>query len=117
MVVVEGVARSLNPDFNMWTAAEPVVRHWIERRLGPAGQIERAAAAFGRLATTMPAMLDDAQRATAMLADMARSGGLRIDPETAAEFAKADARHGRTTRFALIVGALALVAIALNLAL
>ena len=26
MVVVEGVARTLNPDLNMWVTAEPVVR-------------------------------------------------------------------------------------------
>ena len=40
MVVVEGVARTLNPDLNMWVTAEPVVRGWIERKLGPAGRIE-----------------------------------------------------------------------------
>ena len=42
MVVVEGVARSLNPHLNMWVAAEPVVRAWIERKLGPLGKIEQA---------------------------------------------------------------------------
>src|SRR5207248_2887666 len=42
MVVVEGVARGLDPSFNMWTASEPVVRQWIEAKLGPAGQIEEA---------------------------------------------------------------------------
>ena len=36
MVVVEGVARTLDPDFNMWETAEPVVGDWIERNLGPA---------------------------------------------------------------------------------
>ena len=34
MVVVEGVARSLDPKLDMWTVAEPVVREWIERNLG-----------------------------------------------------------------------------------
>ena len=43
MVVVEGVARSLDPKLDMWTVAEPVVREWIERHLGPAGRIEGAA--------------------------------------------------------------------------
>ena len=37
MVVVEGVARSLDPKLDMWKVAEPVVREWIERHLGPAG--------------------------------------------------------------------------------
>jgi ubiquinone biosynthesis protein len=35
MVVVEGVARTLNPKLNRWVTAEPVVRGWIERKLGP----------------------------------------------------------------------------------
>src|SRR5207248_7500900 len=39
MVVVEGVARSLDPDLDMWSTAEPVVREWIERHLGPVGRI------------------------------------------------------------------------------
>ena len=43
MVVVEGVARSLDPKLDMWTTAEPVVREWIERHLGPAGRLEDAA--------------------------------------------------------------------------
>ena len=34
MVVVEGVARSLDPNINMWTAAEPVVGTWIAEQLG-----------------------------------------------------------------------------------
>ena len=42
MVVVEGVARPLDPDFDMWTTAEPVVADWIERNLGPAGRVEQA---------------------------------------------------------------------------
>src|SRR5205085_12572970 len=43
MVVVEGVARSLDPQLDMWATAEPVVRAWVERHLGPAGRIEGAA--------------------------------------------------------------------------
>ena len=34
MVVVEGVARSLDPEHNMWESATPVARRWMERNLG-----------------------------------------------------------------------------------
>src|SRR6185295_4570780 len=57
MVVVEGVARTLDPHFDMWSASEPVVADWVERYLGPAGQIELAAdgvSAIGRLVTELP---------------------------------------------------------------
>ena len=115
MVVVEGVARTLNPDLNMWATAEPVVRGWIERKLGPVGQVEGAISSLGHMAVSLPAMFDEAQKATAMLADMAQSGGLKLDKETTEDLAKAQARHGRWHRYALMAGAVALVAIAVKL--
>ncbi len=36
MVVVEGVARSLNPQMNMWETSRPVVTDYIRSNLGPA---------------------------------------------------------------------------------
>jgi len=47
MVVVEGVARSLDPKLDIWTTAEPVVREWMTRHLGPAGKIEGAVEGAG----------------------------------------------------------------------
>ena len=35
MVMVEGVATTLDPDINLWEAAEPFVREWIRTELGP----------------------------------------------------------------------------------
>src|SRR6185503_17540197 len=98
MVVVEGVARMLDPAFNMWTVSEPVVREWIEAKLGPAGQMEGAAegaAVIGRLIIELPEVLAEAQKATHMLADMANSGGLRLDRETTEALAFAQARRAR----------------------
>jgi ubiquinone biosynthesis protein len=115
MVVVEGVARSLNPNLNMWVTAEPVVRSWIERKLGPAGRIEEAAGSFGRMMTGLPAMLEDARRATVMLSDMAASGGLRLDRQSAEELARAQSRHEGWTRFWLALGAISLAVIAFRL--
>ena len=60
MVVVEGVARTLDPKLDMWTTAEPVVREWIERNLGPAGRIEDAAGGaveVGRFIGALPGLL------------------------------------------------------------
>ena len=38
MVVVEGVARGFDPKLDIWKVADPVVREWIERNLGPLGR-------------------------------------------------------------------------------
>src|SRR5690606_22973326 len=40
MVLVEGTARMLDPQFNMWKAAEPIVEEWVRRAIGPLGQAE-----------------------------------------------------------------------------
>jgi ubiquinone biosynthesis protein len=39
MVMVEGIATSLNPGINMWDVAAPFVREWIRSELGPEAMI------------------------------------------------------------------------------
>ncbi len=52
MVVVEGVARSLDPQLNMWTTAAPVVEDWIARNLGPSAAFRRRARGSAKWATS-----------------------------------------------------------------
>ncbi|MEZ5851021.1 MAG: 2-polyprenylphenol 6-hydroxylase [Hyphomicrobiaceae bacterium] len=114
MVVVEGVARSLDPSLNLWTAAEPIAREWIEANLGAAGALKDAregAGELGRLLGEVPALLSQAERTFAALGDMAR-GGVRLDDPTILRLAREEARRTRSGRIALWVGALALVALA-----
>ena len=42
MVVVEGVARTLDPSLDMWRTSEPIVRAWITSNLGPKGRLRDA---------------------------------------------------------------------------
>jgi len=72
MVVVEGVARSLDPNLNMWVAAEPVVRVWIEEQLGPGAQVRDAVASAGALAAVLrqaPQLLEKSARIAEMLSE------------------------------------------------
>jgi ubiquinone biosynthesis protein len=43
MTMVEGVARRIQPDHDIWTAADPVVRRWMTRELSPVARIKRFA--------------------------------------------------------------------------
>jgi ubiquinone biosynthesis protein len=104
----------------MWKTAEPVVRKWIERKLGPIGKIEQvagSAASLGRAALQLPEMLNEAQRATRMLSDMARGGGIRLDQVTTAEIARQQMKSRSWQTAALYAGTAALVVIALKLVL
>ena len=114
MVVVEGVARSLDPELDIWSAAEPVAKEWIEANYGVGGRLREAGAGaevLGRVMAEVPRLLEQAERTALALADMAR-GGFKLDDDTVERLAAAQAHHGRWTRLALWTGALALVAMA-----
>jgi ubiquinone biosynthesis protein len=103
MVVVEGVGRSLDPKLDIWTAAEPVVREWMERHLGPIGRIEDAAQGageVGRFLGQMPALLGRAGRIADQL-DAATRDGIVLAAETVAAIGLAEARRSRWTAAAL----------------
>jgi ubiquinone biosynthesis protein len=105
MVVVEGVARSLDPDLDMWATAEPVVREWVERHLGPAGRIEDAAegaAEVGRFLGGVPGLLARGARIADQL-DVATRDGLVLSPDTVKAIGAAEARRNRWTAVALWV--------------
>jgi ubiquinone biosynthesis protein len=117
MVVVEGVARSLDPELNLWTAAEPIARDWVEANLGVAGRLREAGAGaetLGRVLGEVPRLLEQAERAALALADTTREG-FRLDQDTIERLAAAQARRSRWGRWALWVGALALVGIAVRM--
>ncbi|MCO6049290.1 2-polyprenylphenol 6-hydroxylase [Mesorhizobium sp. RP14(2022)] len=114
MVVVEGVSRSLDPAFNMWRAAEPVVGDWIRGNLGSRGMLADArdgARALVSITRQLPEYAARAERLSLALDGMAENG-LRFDPLTAEAIGKAEARHTRSGRVALWVIAALLAVIA-----
>ncbi len=83
MVVTEGVARRLDPQHDIWAAADPVVRRWILRELSPPARVRRLAQEAVRLAEGL------VRRAEA-------------PPTPAAEvIVQTEERHGRLLWFAL----------------
>lgn len=116
MVVVEGVARTLNPHLDMWATAEPVVRTWIEQHLGPAGKLRDLGAGLStlnRIATDLPIFADRIGRMSEEMERMTRDG-LRFDALTADAIGRAEARHNRSGRVALWVIAVAAVVYVLH---
>lgn len=111
MVVVEGVARSLDPTLNIWTAAEPVVKEWIEGQLGAAGLIKDAregAENLGKFAGDLPGLLVRAEQTAERFSDMARDG-IRLDDTTVKKMADEQTRHDRWLRIGVWTAAAALV--------
>ncbi|WP_316219000.1 2-polyprenylphenol 6-hydroxylase [Bradyrhizobium sp. SZCCHNR2026] len=103
MVVVEGVARGFDPKLDIWKIADPVVREWIERNLGPLGRIQSAASGVGdlaRLAVTLPELAYRAASVLEHLEVMTRDG-LRLSPESIAAMGRTEGRKSRWRAIAL----------------
>jgi ubiquinone biosynthesis protein len=103
MVVVEGVARGFDPKLDMWKTAEPVVREWIERNLGPLGRVQGAMSGMGDLARVLAGLPDIAARAVVVLEQletMTREG-LHLSPETIAAMGRMEGRKSRWRALAL----------------
>lgn len=114
MVVVEGVARTLNPRFNMWKASEPVVGKWIRDNLGPkriVTDLRDGLHAALRLAEAAPEIAARTEKFSSEIMAMSENG-LRFDAETAHAIGKAEAKHTRSGRVALWLIAATLVYIA-----
>lgn len=66
MVLVEGVARALDPDLNIWDVSEPVVADWLKSEAGPAALIKDAKTHIETLFNTigqLPGLVDRANTA------------------------------------------------------
>lgn len=66
MVIVEGVARALDPELDVWTISEPVVGDWVRREAGPLGRLEDLADRLRTAADTvsrLPAIISKAEAA------------------------------------------------------
>ena len=113
MVVVEGVARGFDPRLDIWKVADPVVREWIERNLGPVGRIQGAmvgAGELGRLMADLPSIATRAVNVVGQLETMTREG-LTLSPDTIAAMGRTEGRKSRWRAIALWVIALTFIGI------
>jgi ubiquinone biosynthesis protein len=95
----------------MWKTADPVVREWIERNLGPVGRLEDAvegAGEIGRFVGQVPSLLTRAGSLLDQLDEITRDG-LVLSPDTVEAIGKAEARRNRWMTAALWLIALLLL--------
>lgn len=114
MVIVEGVARELDPHLNMWVAAEPIAKEWLAENYGVSGrlkEVNRGAQTLGRVIAEAPRVLEKAEKATVAFADMAE-GGLRIDDDSIERIARRQSRGAWWAQTARWIIAISLAVIA-----
>ena len=71
MVVVEGVARKLNPDTNIWTTSKPVLENWLRETKDPINTITDTLSNTSEVIKRLPEfpeIMDKANQALTFLA-------------------------------------------------
>lgn len=75
MMTIEGVARRIHPEHDIWAAADPVVRRWMIRELAPPAQVRRYAGEALDALRAIRRMADKANApAVAVVAEAPRPG-------------------------------------------
>ena len=72
MVVIEGVARKLDPDTNIWEVSRPVLENWIKNVKGPESKINKTIELSRDLLERIPDLpnvMDNANTALQMIAE------------------------------------------------
>jgi ubiquinone biosynthesis protein len=93
--------------------ADPVVREWIERNLGPVGRVQGVllgAGELGRIAVSLPALATRATTVLEQVETMTREG-LVLSAETIAAMSRSEGRRSRWRAIALWVIALTFIVI------
>ncbi|MEO1657983.1 MAG: 2-polyprenylphenol 6-hydroxylase [Pseudomonadota bacterium] len=88
MVVVEGVARVLDPKIDLWRTAEPIVQAYIQRELGAAAFRRRARTSAEAAVSLIDALPEFAQAAENVAGQLA-NGGLKLSDDTIERLARA----------------------------
>lgn len=110
MVVVEGVARQLDPKNSIWDSARPVIEQWMIDSVGPQARIQDATqglASLGRALAALPETLKNAEQIAATLS----VSGIRIHPDSARELNAASRSASNLSKWALGIGVTALAII------
>jgi len=116
MVVVEGVARGFDPKLDIWKVADPVVREWIERNLGPTGRIQGAmsgASEIGRVLAGLPAIVSRSVAVLEQLEEMTREG-LTLSEETVAAVGRTESRWRTIAHWIMAAAFIGLLLLAIH---
>lgn len=109
MVVVEGVARSLDPDFDIWEASRPVVERFMLDQFSPKAKLKEVgdtALALAKSVQRLPEFI----RNTEVIAAQLTGEGLRLHPDSAREIGKAQREADRSAFVILWIAAIAMAA-------
>ena len=80
MVVVEGVARKLNPNTNIWETSKPILENWLNNTKDPLNKISKTINHASEVIKRLPEFPEIMDKANQVLTLMAEG---KISPNTA----------------------------------
>lgn len=78
MLTAEGVGRTLSPDANMWFLAQPLIRDWVGKNLGPETIVLNAVGEVADGLRRLPMIVSNMEKNVAAIT----KSGLKLNPDT-----------------------------------
>jgi ubiquinone biosynthesis protein len=109
MVVVEGVARQLDPNHSIWDSARPVIEKWMIDSVGPQARIQEATEGLGHFGRPL-ASLPEAVRNAREIATALTTTGVRLHPDTTSAMEAGQRANRHFAQVAIAISVLAAAA-------
>jgi ubiquinone biosynthesis protein len=78
MLTAEGVARTLSPDANMWFLAQPLIKNWVNKNMGPETIALNAVGEMANGLKRLPIIISNLEKNVEAIAN----SGLKLNPNT-----------------------------------
>ena len=106
MVVVEGVARTLDEDANIWEISKPVLEGWLKQEVGPEAKFKQAINTTSKVIDRLPeipGMMDKASKILELLAVGSVTSNLEISRKFENEKLKIKNQQNQIIIFILLI--------------
>ncbi len=100
LVIVEGVARMIDPKFDMFKSMEPLLENWLKKTLGVEAKVKNSMETVVELAAHLPKLPAYMQR---MMDSVEKLNAISKADAIMAETAKSTRRHNRAQTALLVV--------------
>ncbi len=89
MLMAEGVSRTLNPQLNIWTLAQPLIEDWMRENRGPEARLRDALEDAAFVLQRLPKLVAETERAFSRVAE----GGVKLHPDALLALERRDRRN------------------------
>ena len=89
MLTAEGVGRILSPDANMWFLAQPLIKDWVDKNMGPETIVLNTVQEVATSLKRLPIIISNLEKNVVAI----KNSGLKLNPDTIRDIIETQKTH------------------------